>query len=174
MPRGGNNGGYKNSPVIGDNGLTFEDDDEKKLLIRNSLENAMQWFNVPTVKNDEEAIQRLDEYTKGCINRGLRPTVEGMALCFGTTRQSMWEWETGRKQGPISADVIKKAKEMIAAFDADMVAQNKLNPVAYIFRSKNYYGMKDQQDIVITPKQEVDSEQLIREAELLPDYEEND
>ena len=63
---------------------------------------------------------------------------------------------------------------MIAAFDADMVAQNKLNPVAYIFRSKNYYGMKDQQDIVITPKQEVDSEQLIREAELLPDYEEND
>jgi len=31
------------------------------------------------------------------------------------------------------------------------VAEGKLNPVTYIFRSKNYYGMKDQQEHVITP-----------------------
>ena len=169
MSRGGNNGGYKNSPVIGNNGLTFEDEEEKQLLIRNSLENAMRWWNVPTVKNDEEAIERLHEYVDGCMARGLRPTVEGMALCFGTTRTSLWDWETGRKRGPVSSDIIKKAKEMIAMFDADMLNQGKLNPVSYIFRAKNYYGMKDQQDIVVTPKQEIDTEQLIREADLLPD-----
>ena len=26
-----------------------------------------------------------------------------------------------------------------------------MNPVPYIFRAKNYYGMKDQADLIITP-----------------------
>jgi hypothetical protein len=47
--------------------------------------------------------------------------------------------------------MIKKAKDLIAAYDANLVAEGKLNPVTYIFRSKNYYGMKDQQEHVITP-----------------------
>lgn len=169
MPRGGNNGGYKNSPVINTSQLDFKDEEDKQITIKNSLENAMQWWNTPTVKSDDEAIERLEQYTQGCIARGLRPTVEGMALAFGTTRQSLWEWETGRKHGPVSADIIKKAKEMLAMFDADMVNTGKLNPVTYIFRSKNYYGMKDQQDIVVTPKQEVDIDTLLAEAEILPD-----
>ena len=172
MPRGGNNGGYKNSPVIGNNGLTFEDDEEKQLMIRNSIENARRWFNVPLVKDDDEAIERLKDYTDGCMARGLRPTVEGLAMCLGTTRSSLWDWETGKHRGPVSSDIIKKAKEMIAMFDADMVSRGKLNPVTYIFRSKNYYGMKDQQDIVVTPKQDVDINTLIEEAELLPDDDE--
>ena len=169
MSRGGNNGGYKNSPVIGNNGLTFEDDEEKQLLIRNSLENALRWFKEPIVKNQQEAEERTVKYIEETIARGLRPTVEGWALALGTTRASLWDWETGRRHGPVDADFIKKGKEMLASFDADMLNQGRLNPVSYIFRAKNYYGMKDQQDIVVTPKQEIDTEQLIREADLLPD-----
>lgn len=33
-----------------------------------------------------------------------------------------------------------------------MVTEGKINPVVYIFRAKNYFGMKDQQDITITPQ----------------------
>ena len=166
MPRGGNhnpNGvGLPTGEILGD-------EEEKNIAIRNSLENAMRWFNVPTVKNDEEAINRIEQYVDGCIQRTLRPTVEGLAMCLGTTRASLWEWETGKSRGPVSADIVKKAKEMIATFDADMVSTNKMNPVAYIFRAKNYYGMKDQQDIVVTPKTEVDIDTIIQEAEMLPD-----
>ena len=32
-----------------------------------------------------------------------------------------------------------------------MVTEGKINPVVYIFRAKNYFGMKDQQDLVLTP-----------------------
>ena len=48
--------------------------------------------------------------------------------------------------------VIKKAKETLACFDAGLVAAGKMNPVPYIFRAKNYYGMTDQQQLVIEPK----------------------
>lgn len=168
MPRNNPNGiGPMKGEILGD-------EEEKTVAIRNSLSNILEIWNSPRIKTEEEAIERTELYIQKCIDRGLRPTIEGWALALGTTRKSLWEWENGKSRGPVSADVVKKAKEAFAAFDADMVSQNKMNPVTYIFRAKNYYGMKDQQEVVITPKQETDPEQLIREAELLPDYDEDE
>ena len=48
--------------------------------------------------------------------------------------------------------MIKKAKEFIASFESEMVTEGKINPVVYIFRAKNYFGMKDQQDVVLKPE----------------------
>lgn len=39
---------------------------------------------------------------------------------------------------------------MIAAFDAELAVRGLINPVVYIFRGKNYYGMRDQQDVSVT------------------------
>ena len=36
------------------------------------------------------------------------------------------------------------------AFDAKLVQAGKLNPVTYIFRAKNYYGMTDKQEVEVT------------------------
>jgi hypothetical protein len=32
-----------------------------------------------------------------------------------------------------------------------LVAEGKIPQVTYIFRAKNYYGMRDQQEVVLTP-----------------------
>ena len=152
--------------------ILADTEEEKEFAIRNSFGNILQYFGNEIVKNEEEGLERTKAYIEGCMDRGLRPTVEGWAIALGTTRASLWDWETGRRHGPLSADFVKKGKEMFSAFDADMVNQGKMNPVTYIFRSKNYYGMKDQQDIVVSPKQEVDISTLLEEAELLPDEDE--
>ena len=34
-------------------------------------------------------------------------------------------------------------------FDANLLINGKMNPVAYIFRAKNYYGMKDQTESIV-------------------------
>jgi hypothetical protein len=47
--------------------------------------------------------------------------------------------------------MIKKAKELLASFDAQMVTEGKINPVVYIFRAKNYFGLQDKQEYVLTP-----------------------
>ena len=73
-----------------------------------------------------------------------------MCLALGTYRDAVWGWERGEK-GSVRAEMIKKAKFILAAMDAELVQQNKIPQVTYIFRSKNYYGMKDQQEVVVTP-----------------------
>ena len=47
--------------------------------------------------------------------------------------------------------MIKKAKEILAGIDAKLVSMGKIPQVTYIFRAKNFFGMKDQQDLVVTP-----------------------
>ena len=39
----------------------------------------------------------------------------------------------------------------MASFDAEMATEGKINPVTYIFRAKNYFGMADKQEMVLTP-----------------------
>lgn len=49
--------------------------------------------------------------------------------------------------------IIKKAKGFMQTFDAKLVVSGKLNFLAYCFRAKNYYGMVDKQEMVLTPNQ---------------------
>ena len=161
---------YHNSPVIGGGGELFESDDEKKVFATRVINDMMEYIRVPRVKDDEDFINRTEAYFLRCAERGIRPTWEEFALCMGTTRSCLWDWETGRSQR-ISSDLVKRTKEFLSAYDARAVSEGKLNPIAYIFRSKNYYGMKDQQVHILTPNasETVDRQRLIEEAELLPD-----
>ena len=162
---------YRNSPVIGkEAGELFESEDDKKAFATRVITDMMEYMRVDRVKDDEDFIDRTEAYFTRCAKRGIRPTWEEFALCMGVTRSNLWDWETGRSQR-ISSDLVKRAKEFISSYDARAVSEGKLNPVAYIFRSKNYYGMKDQQEHILTPNasEAVDRQRLIEEAELLPD-----
>lgn len=105
----------------------------------------------PRITTDEECEERLAEYFMWCAESGVRPTVEEMSLSLGYTRKTIWEWEQGNAQSKHRSYLIKKAKEYMASFDAKVVVEGGMNPLVYFFRAKNYYGMKDVQDVVITP-----------------------
>lgn len=63
----------------------------------------------------------------------------------------MNEWKNGLHCDADRSNIIKKAFDALAAYDAGMATEGKMNPVPYIFRAKNYYGMRDQTDLVVTP-----------------------
>ena len=164
---------WRNVPTVGkDAGELFESEDEKKEFVKDTLTSMMEFYNLPIVKDDEEFIERTEKYFFRCAERGIKPTWEEYALAMGTKRQSLWEWETGRRVR-ISPNLIVQAKEFMAAYDARAVSSGKLNPVTYIFRSKNYYGLKDQQEHILTPStgDVMDEKSLIEQAEMLPDIE---
>ena len=163
-------GNGKNSPVIANTKLMgFEDDEEKSVFIATTINEIMEYYDAKPVKSSEEAEERIAQYFIRCAQKGIRPTVEEMSLALGVTRQTLHKWENGQLL-TVRGDVIKKAKEIIATFDAKAVINNKMNPVTYFFRAKNYYGMRDQQEVVLTPNVEApDRKMLIEEAELLPD-----
>ena len=61
--------------------------------------------------------------------------------------------ESGVKKGfsPNTANILKKAKNLIASMDAELAQEGKIQPVVYMFRAKNFYGMTDKQEVVVTP-----------------------
>ena len=95
-------------------------------------------------------------------------------MSLGAVKSTVWNWENGNGCSSERMNLIKKAKEFIASFESEMVTEGKINPVVYIFRAKNYFGMKDQQDLVLTPNnplgQDVPTEQIAEKyREMLPE-----
>lgn len=119
--------------------------------IQRIMKNCLRWYQLPRIKTDEDCEQRLLDFFVGCMENGEHPTVEKMCLALGYARTTVFEWENGNGCSQHRMDMIKKAKALIASMESEMVSEGKINPVVYIFRAKNYFGMKDQQDVVVTP-----------------------
>lgn len=112
---------------------------------------SYQYFNRQPPKSDDECCDRLNAYFKQCTETGQIPTVEDMALALGVTVATLWDWENKRSQSPIRSEMIKKAKGILQGIDAKLVAEGRIPQITYIFRAKNFYGMRDQQEVILTP-----------------------
>ena len=131
---------------------TVEPEDPE--VVRAALGSVLYWYKRGCDKpeTDDEIEQRVIEYLGECYETGQRMTVEKLGLALGIARTTLFEWEHGQRCSQRVTNIIKRAKDTIAAYDADMVTSGKMNPVPYIFRAKNYYGMRDQQEFVVEPK----------------------
>lgn len=152
-------------------------DDTDKDLIRQVIYNNLHWYKLgikQKCQTDDDFEQRTIEFMEYCMNNGERPTVEKYCLSLGYARNTVFNWENGNVNvSERRKNIIKNAKEFISAYDAEMVSQGKLNPVPYIFRAKNYYGMKDQQEFVVQPKQslsdDISPDDIAEKYSALPD-----
>lgn len=139
--------------------------------ISETIQESFQFFNRVIVKTDEECAERLNEYFNLCVSTGQIPTVEDMCLCLGTVRRTVWDWEQGT-QGSARANMIKRAKEILAGIDAKLVSKGKIPQITYIFRAKNFFGMQDKTEFVLTPNKplgdEMSQEDILRGVEGLP------
>jgi len=138
-----NKEGYKNLK----NQVKFGINDAPKDAVKKALGSVLYWYKKEIPESDEEFAERLNEFFQHCYESNEIPTVEKLALSLGTTRQTLWDWESTDRKGRLVSDMIKHAKSMISAMDAELAMTGKIQPVVYIFRAKNYYGMRDQVDI---------------------------
>jgi len=106
-------------------------------------------------KTPQEMEDRITEYFTLCQQAQLNPTVEGLALAVDYDRRSLFEIGKGTFNQPFM-DIVKNAKDFIAGYDAILAASNKMNSAVYCFRSKNFYGMKDQVQIEAVSNQSGD------------------
>lgn len=128
----------------------------KKQDVSRIIANCLKWYKLDKVKSIDELNDRLRFFFTECFNTGEMPTIEKMCLAIGYDRKVVWDWETGAAVSNLGAEagnIVKKAKNFIATFESEMVTEGKINPVVYIFRAKNYFGMKDVQDYILTPNQ---------------------
>ena len=121
--------------------------------ISQAIMNATRYIKAEPCKSDEEFGERIEAYFADCAQNGVIPRWETLALSLGITRQSAWNTATGKFGSPTRQRMLARAKDILSAIDAELVQTGKVNPVVYIFRAKNFYDMRDQQDVVITPNQ---------------------
>ena len=121
--------------------------------ISRAIINATRYIKAEPCKSDEEFGERIEQYFEECTAEGIIPKWETLGLALGITRQAAWKIAVGQTGSPVRQRMMQRAKDILAAIDAELVQTGKVNPVVWIFRAKNFYDMKDTQDVVVTPKQ---------------------
>ena len=123
--------------------------------MRNRMRKLKVVYDLPKIDlGDNKAVEdRIEYYFTYSLESGLKPTIEGLALAIGISRNTLWEWETGKSRGLLDnsrGDMIKKAKEYISYMMSEFVMNGDINPITWIFYAKNYFGMKDIQEITVS------------------------
>lgn len=149
-PRGGNN-------FLTDAALNVEEGDNAKYIHL-----GMEVMNLPSIDlHDAEAVShRLGEYFEIYARYDTKPTVAGMAMALGVSRQTLWAIKANQPVGGRgdmttlpreSSDLIKKAYAFMEQLWENYMQNGKINPVSGIFIGKNHYGMQDKTEYVVTP-----------------------
>lgn len=108
-------------------------------------------YDQPRVKTDEEIAKRLNWYFfEYCIQNQVKPTIDGCAMALGIHRDTLNNWEHG-ESGSYKLDTAKKIKYLVKTFMENATMEGKLNPIIWMFYGKNYFGMVDKQEMVLTP-----------------------
>lgn len=138
-------GNGKNSPVIGDNGITVLPGENSKYAAVLSELNTWK----PVDKSSVPALQeRFVEYLTFCANNDIKIGNQMCYLALGISKDDVYNWEHGVSRSSEHCDFIKKIKQFCGAYRESLMQDGKVNPIVGIFWQKNYDGMKDVQDLV--------------------------
>ena len=134
----------------------IEQDDEKRAFVAKAVENNLVFFNKgiqEPVKSDEQLCERMNWFFMECSRTQQIPNIEKLSNAIGIHRNTLLRWANGDFPGfsPITKHIASQAKQILASIDAELAQEGKSQPVVYMFRAKNFYEMKDQQDVVVTP-----------------------
>lgn len=118
------------------------------------LKHEMKLFNLPKpdINNLQSVNDRINLYFSFCENDDIRPSITGLALSFGISRYTLFDYLNNRNKTIQNNDCIlsmKKAYNIINSHYENLMNNNRINPVAAIFLLKNNMGYKDVTDYII-------------------------
>lgn len=127
------------------------------------------------VTSPEELEDRFTKLFELAAEQGVLPRYEHLVLVSGLPKRTFYDY--GNENGlyspsEIYSPVIKRAKALIAAAEANLAATGKIPAPVYIFRAKNYEGLKDVQEIKAEPMYNTDPRNPQQIVDALPDMNE--
>lgn len=142
-----------NPALVGDKALQVNSGDNSQYL-----GHGLELMRLPPINadNEDEIINRIDEYFQLCEKWDVKPAVSGLAMALGIDRRRLWEIKTdyeGRnvKMTARARDSIKKAYIFLENLWENYMLNYKIHPTAGIFLAKNNFGYKDEQTYNLVP-----------------------
>ena len=106
----------------------------------------------PLDHNDvEEMERRFARYLALCAEYDMKIGNQAAYAAIGLNKDLVYEWTVRRQTNPKRTEFVKKVQQFCAMYREGLMEDGKVNPVTGIFWQKNYDGMKDQQEVVLTP-----------------------
>lgn len=131
---------------------------ESAKYINHALE-VSKW-DKPNMKDPEAVKERVIGYFETCAKNDMKPSVAGMALAFGVSRQTLLRWRTGdptvQKLPAESKKYLEWGCQILNAQMEDYMQNGKINPVAGIFLMKNNMNYRDETEVTLKPGQTVE------------------
>lgn len=124
------------------------EESEFQQVSREALQSIMRFMDAEICDTPEEFAEACLEFFEGMFDRREIPTIEKLALALGYTNETLGVVRNGSK-GHLVAQIVNKAYQIIGAYDTELASQGKMNPTIYIFRSKNFYGLRDETTHVV-------------------------
>lgn len=94
--------------------------------------------------------ERINYFFQYCAENSLKPSVELMCLALDISRVGLWKME--QEEGA-RGRIIRRAKMLLSALLEQWQLNGQVKETTAIWLQKNFYGMRDQIDIVATPVQ---------------------
>lgn len=117
------------------------------------LRYAMASLNLPPIDiSDPEQVQkRILEYFDFCLENDRKPNIKGLGNWLGVDATTVNSWRRGEYRADTHSPLIKKAVDILEEMWWDYGQNGRCNPASWIFIGKNAFGMRDEQQVVITP-----------------------
>lgn len=128
-------------------------------------------WELPKPNTNEELTERVYWYFfEYCLPLKMKPSIEGVTMALGICKETFSSWGQGERT-QFHTDLVKKCREMVQMFLSQSTFEGKLNPSVWMFYGKNYFGMSDKQEVVLTPNQginDVDVQAIQERMKTLP------
>lgn len=114
------------------------------------MRSIFKWMEVGMTKpqNNQEWAERVLRFFKETTEANEYIPWEKFCFAMGYTVSGMDDIMAGRTHiDPFVSSLLEKSKSFCQIYDAEMVSRGKLPQIAYIFRAKNYFGMKSDQQL---------------------------
>lgn len=104
----------------------------------------------PYAFSDLEVLEKeMSEFFDLCSDKQVVPTITNLALWLGVDRDTIYN-HANNSNSPFFG-IMKNCINYLHSVMQSGTVDGKINPVTYIFISKNDYGMRDDKNITVTP-----------------------
>lgn len=120
----------------------------------------------PLDYNDvDEMERRFENYLRMCAEWDMKVGNQAAYMAIGIDKGTAYDWLHRSNGNPRRSDFVKRVQKICATYREGLMEDGKVNPVTGIFWQKNYDGLKDQQDVVVSANtsplgEQKDAEQL--------------